>query len=453
MKRHLKLLIIVLLCSACRHHHATGKIELSRNEIAFSHDGGEADVELYTTSLWRVEAKASWLSLYTVSYGKYRLCAPANDSTARSGHILFISGTDSARLDVAQSPSKEFSLSATEISLSHRGDAEEITVKCYDQWAIKDKSTHIHTDITEGTSPSPVTITADPNTKTSDIPGFITFVSDGKEITADITQLAKPFVTLDKETLHIDGDGGDIKSLFLTNYNVKVINDSPWIRTVHHDSVSNILYLEILRNMEYREREDTITLKCTVDTSIFADLRIIQGEKINHPALEFEEGYNMGISSRESFTLHPIFIDMYDSTLVWSSSATEIASVDQNGKVDIYDTGTTRITIKNQYHNVSAEITLDIKLMANSMTVMLGDQDMNSNPVAIRFVGESQKMEFILHPDNSYNEDIVCFSSEPNIVSVSGSTLNYIAPGTATIYVESQYHQIRQNFRIIVSEL
>ena len=78
---------------------------------------------------------------------------------------------------------------------------------------------------------------------------------------------------------------------------------------------------------------------------------------------------------------------------------------------------------------------------------------MNINTTAVRFVGEKMVIEVILHPESSYNGDIICYSSDPEVVKIEGFNVECISEGTATITAESLYNGLRSSFKIIVIKL
>jgi hypothetical protein len=87
------------------------------------------------------------------------------------------------------------------------------------------------------------------------------------------------------------------------------------------------------------------------------------------------------------------------------------------------------------------------------MTVMLGNQDTNTNNTAVRFVGEKMAIRVILEPENSYMGDIICYSSDPQIVKTEGFNVECRSEGTATITVESLYHKLSHTFKMIIITL
>lgn len=450
MIKYLKILIIALCCIACKPHHEADKIDLSTYEIHFDREGGKTEVQIQATSHYRTLIYSEWIECNFISDDKLILIAPPNDTTARSGKILFICGSDTATLSLRQSHKEEFSIHPESINFSYRGGSEQIYIKCYTDWSVKEKSEWTVVEPSQGSGPQYISINVQETENHTITTGEITFTSQGKDITVRIQQQARPFIKLERDNIDVDGDQSNISILYLTNTEVVITNENNWIRVTNHDTVSRKLSLYILRNMEYNKRAGSIRFTSLQDTSIHSTLTISQGEKIDHPALGFEEGYTLNVSSRIPFTLHPIFTDMSDTTLIWRSNSPDIANVDQNGVVTVLGTGECRITITNTYHNVSAEILLKIRLLADSMTVMLGNQNMNINTIAVRFPGEKMTIQVLLHPENSYSGDIICFSSNPESVKTDGLNVECISEGTSTITVESLYNKLSYSFKIIV---
>ena len=452
MTKLFKAFILALCIVSCRPQQID-RIKLSVYDMEFAQEGGEIQVGVISSSKWSVNKQAEWIEVTYTTDSECTLIISPNDTLDRSDSVLFICGTSTAALHISQKHSDVFDILPDTTHFSYKGGDTDIKILCYDQWHIETDSDWIIPDVTEGIGPQTITLTILESFLPNESKGSVIISSSEKKITLEITREARPFVKLDKEKIEIDGDQHDTSLLYLTNDRIIIINNTPWIRTVHHDTLSKRLTLEILRNREYQKREGDIRFICLQDTAIYSTLTIIQGEKIDHPELGFKEGYTLDVSSQAPFTLHPIFTDMTDTTLIWTSDRPEVAKVDQNGVVTALETGECKITITNTYHNVSAEILLKIRLVADSMTVMLGKQNMNINTTAVRFVGEKMVIEVILHPESSYNGDIICYSSDPEVVKIEGFNVECISEGTATITVESLYNGLRSSFKIIVIKL
>lgn len=437
---------------ACRPSFRGDKIELSAYEVNYGQNGGEVPIQVSATSQWRAYPQSGWVTATSSSDDICTITAAPNDSVSRSTSILFVCGKDSATVTVSQAHKEEFSIYPLSTTFTYKGGTAQIDVRCFDEWKIKDKSGWIETDITEGKGPERVSVRVAETEMASDTSGTIIFISGDEEIVFDLIQLAKPFVETAQDTIRIDGDGGYISLLYLTNSDIIPSSTVPWIRLTGHNTASKRVHMEIFRNEKYEKRDGAITLTCKEDTTIRRAVIIHQGEKIDHPALGFEEGHTINISERDTLTLHPIFTDMKDSTLIWSSTDPSIASAEQNGRVAIHRSGECRITIYNPHHNISAEITLKVRLHASGMTIMLGSQNMDINNTAVRFQGEEMVITAIMEPEGSYDEDIVCYSSNKSAVAVDGMNVKCISPGSATITIESQYNKIQKSFKILVIE-
>lgn len=452
MKRYLIILLFTLCCLGCKRHINEDSIEISASHCDFGHIGGDIRIDIKSTYYWRYAILGNWINVEKISEEECSVKVSPNDSTDREGYVYFICNRDTAYLQITQKHSDIFQIPTDTLKFSYKGGNTTLPIRCYSQWGIKSKSEWIEADINEGFGPHTLYIKVAESDNIDDTTGEITILSENREISVPVLQSARPFVKLEKEVVEIDGDGGNISVLYLSNSDIFLTNDSPWIRTVHHNTTSKTLTLEILSNREYIERVDTVIFTTIQDSSIYAPLSIRQGVKIDHPALSFEEGYRLSVSSRESFTLHPQFTDMKDSSLIWKSDNTEIATVDQSGMVTAQNTGKCKISITNTYHNVSAEIELDIKLKAEKMSIMLGDQDMNTNPIAVRYPGESMTLRVVLTPADSYSGDITFFSSNTEVAKIEGNNIKCISAGTANITVESIFHQLSYTFKIIVIE-
>ncbi|MBO7248643.1 MAG: Ig-like domain-containing protein [Bacteroidales bacterium] len=438
------------MVASCTHLHRRDKVEISVSELHFGQQGGETPVKVTATSDWHVESTNTWIRSYITSDNNYVIIAPPNDSIFREDTLTFICGTASTTLHVTQEPSSHFSVSPANITFTYKGGTGIINVRSFSDWTIKKKSDWIETSPTNGTGPQSVTVKVIESEAIEPKSGNITFYSNGEEANVAVTVLAKPFIKMEMDTIKVSGDETDISILYLTNCNVYIDNCTSWIRTVNHDTISKRVSLEVLRNTAYTERMGKIRLVCKEDTSIYNTLHIVQGKKIDHPSLAFKEGDILEVSSNDTILLHPIFTDMTDTALVWSSSHPDIAKVDQDGKVAILNNGDVTVTAKNKQHQVKADILIRVKLIAKGMTIMLGNQDMVKNNTAVRYPGESIAINVILDPENSYMDDIVCISSNPKTVEIDGMLIKCLATGSSTITVESLYHNLRYSFRIIV---
>ena len=323
-----------------------------------------------------------------------------------------------------------------------------MNVTSYKQWQVETDRSWISTDIYSGEGSEKVTITVEASKEKEARSGTVSFTQGTDTLQVDISQELAPFIELATDFVEVDGDGGTFDILFLANTAVGIKESHNWIRLINVSS-SNILSFEVLRNSS-ESREGLITLYAESDQNISKTLKIRQGEKVPHPSISFEEGTEMEVTDDNGFNLHPLFEDMTDFVLVWTSSDTSIASVDDSGRVTVHRTGNCTITAKNLYHNVSSVISLNIKLKVQDISIMFGNQDVTEMPVSSRFVGEKIPVLVTVTPNYAYAEDFVYFSSNSEVADFEGNVLHCRKSGKTEIYVESAFNDIHFKFTVLV---
>ena len=343
-----------------------------------------------------------------------------------------------------------FSIDCKSKDISYKGGVFEVNVTSFKKWEVETDRGWINTDISAGEGSAKVEVTIEASSEKTERSGAVYFIQDIDTLKVDIHQELAPFIELATEAVQVDGDGDTFDILFLANTAVEISYSHDWIRPIQVSS-SNVLSFEVLRNMA-DAREAYITLSASTDKDIYKILTIRQGEKVPHPSMAFEEGTELKITGEIDFKLNPIFEDMTDFTLIWSSSDPSIATVDGTGRVSVHKPGSCTITAKNTFHEVSASISLKIRFRAESISVMFGNQDMTEVPVSSRFVGEMIPVVVTLIPDNSYSEDFLLLSSNSEVADFDDNILFCKKPGKTEIYIESAFNDIHFQFTVLVIE-
>ena len=172
--------------------------------------------------------------------------------------------------------------------------------------------------------------------------------------------------------------------------------------------------------------------------------------KIPHPALRFADGGTLQRENQDPFRLQLIFEDMYNHSIIWSTSDSEIAEINEDGDITINKSGTCTITAKNHFHNVEASISLNIMIKGLSMKTRLGDQEMKEGIFTIRYIGQRIPLTTVLTPESAYTGDIVAISDNPDIATISEGYLICKKEGITTISVESLYSNLRVSYTLVV---
>ena len=441
-------LIVFLLCCGCKEEPHNESLRVAVTEIECREEGGSYDIVVTGPDTWETDNTTDWIGIERYGHIAHITVSP-NSGKAREATFNFIYKSQKVPFTVIQEHSGIFTVNPGEIGSSFKGGKHHIDIGCYSNWEIYEEYDWIHTDIASSDKPERVELTIDESTEIEPREAVVEIRCGARTNSIIIRQEKSPYIRLQTEEIAIDGDGGIVEILFISNVEVEISTEDSWIRLIESDYEINMAVFEILRNSS-EARTGYVKISAQNEKEYFRLLTIRQGEKIDHPKISFKEGTHLSVSERNRFRLNPVFEDMKDTTLIWSTEFPDIAEVDAEGNVSILSGGECAITAQNAFHGISCSIKLDIKLKAESMQVMLGTQNMTESPTAVRFPGEIMEVKVNMHPEDSYCEDVVCISSDPSVVSVSGMTLKCLSPGKAVISVESLYQNLRESFSIIV---
>lgn len=450
--KHLILILTIMFltlsgCERIPQHH---RLEVVPASIHVSDDGGEFEIEVIGPSDWTTDNTAGWISI-SKKGSSATVIIKKNTGAARRKDIGFISYPFKDRLSIIQDRSDAFTASLSSLSFPYKGGTAAIYLECYSPWTAESSCGWLTPDITEGDSPASINVTAAQSYDRYARTGTITLRNEEQTIDIMVTQEPSPYIEIEKSNVETDGDGGQMQLLYLSNTDVTITTGDKWIRLIETGSEEKILAFEILRNLGER-RTGSICITSVSDSEYYKTVTIVQGEKIDHPALSFEEGSSLEISRKGSFMLHPVFVDMKDTVLEWESDNSSIASAGHDGLVTVHTGGTCTITATNRHHGLKASISLDIRIAAEDMTLFLDSQDMQQNPMAVRFPGETMTVKASFTPEDAYAGDLVCLSSDYSIVHIDGMKIRCISPGKATITVESLHHGLSKSFELVILE-
>lgn len=442
--------ILALLAAGCRKDVSEEPLLLSTDIIECGREGGKYSISVSGPQDWITDNTSDWISI-DKRKGLAEIEIDANTGAEREAVISLYTSGSKASVTIIQECSDIFTINVTSHHSPYKGSDFEIEVVCYEPWAVENTNSWISTDISESCTPETVHVTIDQSFEQEDRTGLIHFICGSRVHSVILTQDPSPYIALEKSEIAIDGDGGVIETLYLSNTDVIITPEDNWIRHIDSGEEVKKAVFEVIRNLS-DERTGHVRITSAADEEYFKILTIRQGAKIDHPNITFREGNYIRIQERAIFYLNPVLEDMTDTRLIWSSSSPQTASVEDDGRVTVHTGGRCTITARNAFHEVSASITLDIMLFAEEMTIMLGNQDMSLNPKAVRFPGEVMTVTVKMIPEDAYSDDAVCISSDPETASVTGMEIRCLKAGQATITVESLYQNMKRSFNLIVLE-
>lgn len=446
------IVIAIILLTGCRHkEQAEKKFVITPQEINCDYLGGEFTATMRCSNSWEVDQSPSWVEVIKIDNSSANIIVKKNNSSERREKISFATKKTHAELTVIQSEYKKFSINCKSKDFNHLSNAFIVKVTASGAWKLQSDSHWIYTVKKSFEGSGEIKVYIKPNREKKERNGNLFFIQDTDTLKVEIKQLAYPFIEIVRESVSIDGDGGTFDILFLSNYKVNVTCEQDWIRLINLSS-SNVISFEVLRNLG-EARDGKVLITSESDGNVYRVITIEQGPKVPHPNLRFAEGTEMNVTDDSKFRLHPIFEDMTDTELLWFSSSSDIASVDHEGNVCVHKTGQCTITARNQLHDTEAKIVLDIKLKAQQISVMFGNQDVMTTPISSRLAGEKIPVIVTLTPDYSYAEDFIFYSSNPEVAEFENNILHCHKSGKTDIYIESSFNNFKYSFSVYVIDI
>lgn len=165
------------------------------------------------------------------------------------------------------------------------------------------------------------------------------------------------------------------------------------------------------------------TAACTVKIN-----RAVSGVRLDYSKLSLKTGETAALTA----TVYPS--NAANKAVKWISSAPDVASVDQTGKITALKPGITTITVETEDGGYTA--TCNVTVIDSSIVSVTGVK--LSATVAELTIGNSKQLTAAISPTNATNKGVTWSSSNTNVASVSSSGVVVAkGEGTATITVKT----------------
>ncbi len=125
--------------------------------------------------------------------------------------------------------------------------------------------------------------------------------------------------------------------------------------------------------------------------------------------------------------------DATNTKLLWSSSNSNVASVDNEGKVTGLTAGTTVITVKTEDGGKTATCSVTV------VPAVVNVESVSLNETTKELIkGESFTLVAIVNPSNATNKTVSWSTSNASVVTVNNGVIYAVGTGTATITVTTE---------------
>ena len=216
---------------------------------------------------------------------------------------------------------------------------------------------------------------------------------------------------------------------------VKKINGDKWVQEGLNVSDENLSKLDfkISNNKAYVAINPTASKKLLIKSRQLEKLNTgqivgVSGITLNKTAL------NLTIGASESLVATISPSNATNKDVEWTSSNTNVATVDTTGKVTGVSAGSATITVKTKDGSKVATCNVTVK---NSVIPVTG---VTLNKTALNLVtGASESLVATISPSNATNKDVEWTSSNTNVATVDTTgKVTGVSAGSATITVKTK---------------
>ena len=429
-------LAIMPSCADFQEEPAPASISVDSKELSFSSNAGSLSTIVSSGKIWDISSTPSWVRIQSITtYGLYQwavsFSAFENNNYNREGTITIKTSDESVDVAVKQEgkkgeyvPVASVSLSSTELTLTE-GDTYEIVATVNPSNASEKTVTWSSSNTAVATVSSSGIVTAN-NVGTA----AITVKTDDGGKTASCSVTVKPVsvssVTLDKETLTLKiGETYSLTATVLpenaankrvswssSNTSVAMVNSNGKVTAI---SVGSAI---ITVTTEDGGKKAT----CSVSVNPIP----VTGVSLNKTSM------TLLIGGTEKLTATVSPSNATNKNVTWSSSNTNIATVDSNGNVSAISVGTAIITVKTEDGGKMATCSVTV----NPISVTGVSLDQTSLTLT---EGDTKTLTATVSPSNATDKSVTWSSSNTSVATVSSSGLvTAKSAGSATITVTTK---------------
>lgn len=185
-----------------------------------------------------------------------------------------------------------------------------------------------------------------------------------------------------------------------------------------------------------KNNKDVLVPDCTAYIGLYIP---VSGIAVNPTAAEMTVGDELTLEA----TVSPE--NATEKEVIWTSSDTNIATVDENGKVTSVSVGEATITASCGAYSATCKVTVTPKYIPVT-GITLSDTELNME------VGDRHTVTVIIEPEDATDKSVTWKSDNPDVATVDeNGNITAVGPGTTTITVTTS-NGITETITVTVKE-
>lgn len=427
----------LLLFAACQ--KAPELTLTSPTSIELSADGSSGSITFMANRDWSISSSDSWVSISPssgkASDGAVTVSVRCNANTTyddRTATVTIRMEELTQTVTVRQPANLGVVLPKQTFDLQSDAKSIEVEVQANVQYTVSTSVSWIKQTGTKGLTSKTLTFSIEENKTYDAREGKITIKpqdSSVQEQVISVKQAQKDALIVEKTSYDMPYGGGEIEIKVEANVAFDVTPNSEWLHHVSTKALSSsTVLIKVDENATYSAREGKIEI-AQQNGSLKHTITVNQAGRIAVTSIELNQtnlSINLGETATLVATVKPD--NATDKTVAWSSSDTEVATVDETGKVKAIKEGSATITAKAGVKTAECKVTVCIPV--TSIELDKTRLELKEN--------ETVKLIATVKPDNATDKTVTWTSSDSEVVSVDNSgEVVALKGGTATITAQA----------------
>lgn len=438
MKRNLLFLVLAIMgflygMTSCQ--KAPELTLTSSSNIEFSADGSSGSITFTANRDWRVSSSDSWVTVSpssgAASDGPVTVNVRCNANTTYEDRTATVTVTMEGltqTVTVRQPANLGIVLPTQAFDLHSGAKNIDVTVQANVDYSVDISANWIKQTGTKALTSKTLSFSIEENKTYDAREGIITIKPKQAgvvEQVISVKQAQKEALNVEKTSYEMPYGGGEVEIKVEASVGFDVTPNVDWLHYVSTKALTNsTVLIKVDENETYSSREGKIEI-AQQNGSLKHTITVQQAGRIAVTSVELDQT-SLTLKPEGTSTLVATVKpdNATDKTVTWTSSDSEVATVDETGKVTALKVGNATITASAGFKSAECKVTVYIPVSS----IELSKTKLYLN------IGESETLVATIKPDDATDKSIVWTSSDDTIATVDDNgKVTAIKEGKATI--------------------